>query len=135
MNDPARPWLIAIAIVGCIATISGTLIYTYPETLGALIGPMRLSHEVSGDLSLILGVGYLNAHLRRVWRMKRRTASRWSGYVSIGAWIAAGATGVWGQISEMVAGSAAWWVHVVASIALIVVASFHGAWGFAPRLR
>jgi hypothetical protein len=133
--DLARKLLITLAVLGSVASITGTLIYCYPNTLGALQSWMVLFHDVSGDLSVPFGIAYLWVHLSRVWKMKRRKASRWSGYASIAFWTIAAATGVWGQIEVMKTGTPLANVHLVASIALVVVACFHGAWGLRPKLR
>lgn len=134
-TDLARKLLVSLAVLGSVATITGTIIFCYPTTLGPLQPWMVLFHDVSGDLTIPFGIAYVWVHLKRVWRMKRRTASRWSGYFTIGFWLIAAATGVYGQIEPMLSGSALSRVHLVSSIALIVIVCFHGAWGLRPKLQ
>jgi hypothetical protein len=92
-------------------------------------------HDISGDLLLVGGVFYLVAHLRKTWRMKRLKISRWTGYFAVASWLVAGGTGIYGQIYPMASRSTISWVHALASLALIVLACFHGAWGFFRRSR
>lgn len=134
-SELARKLLVTLAVLGSIATITGTIIFCYPNTLGLLQPWMVILHDVSGDLSIPFGIAYLWVHLKRVWRMKRRTASRWSGYFSVGFWSIAAATGIYGQFAVMESGSTTSTIHLVASIALVVIVCFHGAWGLRPKLK
>ena len=128
----ALAWLAASVVV---ATVSGTLVYCYPSTLGALGPWMRLLHELSGDAAIALSGVYLFLHLPCVWGMKRRRVSRWSGFVVLAVWVIAAATGVYGQLRPLSSGSALWLIHLISSVAAVVIAGFHGAWGFRPHLQ
>lgn len=125
-------WLAASVVV---ATLSGTLVYCYPSTLGVVAPGMRLLHELSGDTSIAFSGVYLFLHLPRVWGMKRRRVSRWSGYVVLAVWVIAAATGVYGQLRPLSPGSALWLIHLTTSVAAVVIAGFHGTWGFRPHLQ
>jgi hypothetical protein len=128
-----RRRLIAISTLGMIATITGVSLFSYPITFEALRRGLVVVHDASGDLLLGGGVLYLFAHLRRTWRMKRLKVSRYTGFVAVASWIIAGSTGIYGQLFPMVSRSTISWIHAIASLALIVLACFHGAWGFFRR--
>jgi hypothetical protein len=135
-TDLARRLLIALGILGFVVTTSGTLLFAYPSSIvGALRTATVWSHEITGDLTLGVLVWYLVVHLGRVWRMKRRQLSKWTGYASAGLWALAGGTGLYGQFVALTAGEAPWLVHLASSVALIVVVCFHGAWGLRPKMR
>ncbi len=128
----ARRWLIAFSIVVGVATTTGTLAYCYPRTLGPLRPWNVWLHEISGDAAVLFSIGYLMVHLPRVWRFKRFVVSRWSGFVLLGIWGAAGLTGLWGQLMPLEAGSWTWLVHVWASVLCVVLGCFHGLWALRP---
>ena len=56
-DEPARRPLIALAILASIATVTGTFMYTYPETMAPIQDEMVLVHDVSGDLMILATVG------------------------------------------------------------------------------
>lgn len=134
-EEPARRPLIALATCASVATVSGTLIYAYPETLRAVRGPLVVAHDVSGDLMLIAAVVYLWVHLRRTWPMKKWRVSRWTGIVTVAILCVVGASGIYGQLAPMPSGSALSLAHVIAAVALVALACFHGAHGLRRRLR
>lgn len=134
-KDPARAPLLAVTVLAGVAVTTAVGLFSYPSTLGAVRGALVVLHDLSGDLLLIAGVLYLSAHLRRTWRMKRRPVSKWSGYAAVLAWITSGATGIYGQLAPMPSGSSQSVVHGIASLALVVIACFHGAWGFLRPAR
>jgi hypothetical protein len=131
-DDPARPRLIALAWLGSFSTITGVGLYSYPSTLGVIRRGLIIAHDVIGDLLVAVAIAYFIVHLARTWRMKKRVVSRWTGYVAITAFAIAAVTGIYGQVADMPSGSAASWVHAISSLALVVLACFHGAWGLRP---
>lgn len=131
----ARQSLIALAVFASIAAITATGTYSYPETLAAVRGPLILLHDVSGDAAIVMSGLYLYLHLSRTWRMKRQRLSRYSGLVLVAIWSVTAVTGLYGQLFVLESGSLPWRLHAVTSIAIIVLACFHGAWAFRPRKR
>jgi hypothetical protein len=127
--------LIAVAAFGAVATITGTVLFAYPITFGAPRIAIVVVHNLSGDLLVLAGVAYLIVHLRRTWRMRGRALSRWTGYAAVAGWTIAGLTGIYGQAQPIPSGSTLSSLHVLSSLALIVLACFHGAWGFIRRER
>ncbi len=125
----ARRWLVALAACAGVASASGTLTYCYPATLGSLRGALLVLHEISGDAAVLCSGFYLAVHLRRVWSMKRRRASRWSGFAGAGLWAVAALSGVYGQFVPLAGQSALWHVHVWSSLAAVLAVAAHGAWG------
>ncbi len=134
-DDPARKPLIALSSFAGVAVVTGTFLYCYPDTLQAVRRAMILMHDLSGDLMILSGAVYLWIHLKRVWRMWRMKLSRWSGYVAVAVWIIAAVTGVYGQIWDMKSGSDAWTIHTISSVALVVLACFHGGYGLRRRFQ
>ena len=130
-----RRRLVAISALGTFATVTGVSLFAYPITFEALRTALVYMHDAIGDVLLAGGVLYLVAHLRQTWKMKRLKVSRWTGYVAIACWLAAGATGIYGQLEPMPSHSTISWVHALSSLALIVLACFHGAWGFLRKKR
>ena len=130
--DAARRALWVFGTLGFVATVTGTLYYAYPETLRGLRPALRLMHEASGDLLIGAGTFYLVLHLRRTWRMWRRTLSRWTGTVALACLVLSSLTGLYGQL-QVLADSSVWWAHVVSSIGLVVLACLHGAYGLRHR--
>ncbi len=133
--DPARRPLYVVAVMAFIATVTGTFIYAYPNTLQSVRSAMIVVHDLSGDLLVVAGVWYLWIHLARTWRMKKRHLSRWSGYVAVLLWIVAAATGVFGQLVAMPSGSTPSTLHAISGIALLVLGCFHGAYGLRRYFR
>lgn len=135
IDDPARRPLIALSTAALIAVVTGTFMYCYPATMETLQQAMARIHEVSGDVTLAAGAWYLAVHLKRVWRMWRRVLQRWSGYVAIGIFAVAGGTGIYGQLYPMPSDSTLGVVHILTSIAAVVLACFHGGYGLRRKLR
>ena len=129
----ARRLLLGLIWATAAATVTGVLAFCYPAALGALRAPVVAAHELAGDLVVACGVGYLWAHLARVWRFTARLTSRRSGYVATASFALAGGTGIWGQVRSLPAGSAVRSAHLASSVALIVLAAAHGAWGLRPK--
>jgi hypothetical protein len=129
IDDPARRPLIALSTFAFIAVVTGTFMYCYPNTMEALQTAMVWIHDVSGDLTLLAGAWYLTIHLKRVWRMWRRVLQRWSGYVAVGIFALAGGTGIYGQLYPMPDDSPAGIMHIISSIAAVVLGCFHGGYG------
>lgn len=129
----ARRILVALAVLVLTAATTATGLYSYPETLAMIRGPMIVIHDVCGDVALVLTGVYLNIHLRRTWRMKKLKLSRWSGIVVVGIWTVAGVTGVYGHFFPLEHGSWWWRLHFWPALATIVIVSFHGAWAYRPR--
>jgi hypothetical protein len=96
---------------------------------------MVLVHDASGDVTLAAGAWYLFIHLKRVWRMWRRVLQRWSGYFAVLVWVVAGGTGIYGQLEPMPSTSTAGLVHIVSSIAAVVLGCFHGGYGLRRKMR
>jgi hypothetical protein len=135
IDDPARRPLIALSTFAFIAVVTGTFMYCYPNTMESLQQPLVLIHDVSGDLTLVAGAWYLTIHLKRVWRMWRRVLQRWSGYFAVAVFAAASITGIYGQLYPMPAESPAGFLHIVSSIAAVVLGCFHGGYGLRRKLR
>lgn len=133
--DVARQRLVLLAVLGGVATVTGVGIYCYPSTLGPVRRTLVLLHDLSGDLGLAVGLAYLVVHLRRVFRMKRRIVSRGSGYVAASMLVVTSATGAYGQILDMPSGTPISTIHLITSLALVVLACFHGAWGLRTKPR
>lgn len=131
----ARQSLIALAVLASIAAVTATGTYSYPETLAPIRGLLVLLHDVSGDAAIVVSGVYLYLHLTRTWRMKRQRLSRYSGLVLVGIWSITALTGLYGQLFVLEQGTLAWQLHAVTSVAIIVLACFHGAWAFRPRKR
>lgn len=134
-SDPARARLVAFAVFGGLATVTGVGIFCYPSTLGGARRVLVFLHDLSGDLGIVIGLAYLAAHLRRVFPMKRRAMSRWTGYFSVAAFLIAAVTGVYGEVAGMPSGSPLSRAHLFSSLALVGLACFHGAWGLRPKPR
>jgi hypothetical protein len=135
IDDPARRPLIIVSVAGLVAVVTGTFMYSYPTTLEALQSGMVLVHDASGDVTLAAGAWYLFIHLKRVWRMWRRVLQRWSGYFAVLVWVVAGGTGIYGQLEPMPSTSTAGLVHIVSSIAAVVLGCFHGGYGLRRKMR
>jgi hypothetical protein len=135
IDDPARRPLVVLSTSALIAVVTGTFIYCYPNTMEALQTAMIWIHDASGDLTLIAGTWYLAIHLKRVWRMWRRVLQRWSGYIAVLVFGAAGGTGVYGQLYPMPSESTMSTIHVISAIAAVVLACFHGGYGLRRKLR
>lgn len=131
----ARQSLIALAVLAGIATVTATGLYSYPATLASVRGPLVLVHDVSGDAAIVMSGLYLYLHLSRTWRMKKQRLSRYSGIVLVAIWCVTALTGVYGQLFVLEQGTLAWQLHAVTSVAIIVLACFHGAWAYRPRKR
>lgn len=131
----ARQSLVALAALASVAVVTATGLYSYPETLAPVRGPLVFLHDVSGDAAVIVSALYLYLHLSRTWRMKKQRLSRYSGLLLVGLWAVTAVTGVYGQLFPLAQGTWSWRLHVVTSIAIIVLACFHGAWAYRPRKR
>ncbi|MBI4821657.1 MAG: hypothetical protein HY791_35680 [Deltaproteobacteria bacterium] len=132
--EAAGPWLIALSAIGFLVTVTGYLLYAYPETLGPWHSGLSNTHGILGDLCAAVALGYVVVHLLRVWRMKRLTASRWTGFATVSLFGLAAGTGVAGQWEPMIEGSALYLAHSAVSVLLVLIACVHGAWGFRRRL-
>lgn len=135
LREQAEKWLKLLIASGIVAITTATLTYAYPETLAAIRRPMLLIHDLSGDLSIVALIGYLVVHLRRVWKIKHQTDSRWSGYLAVALWSIAGLTGIYGQIWPLERGSTAYLLHLATAITLIGASGIHGGLGYRRRLR
>lgn len=117
----------AVALV----TATGLLSFCYPATLAAVRPGLMWVHEYAGDAAIVLSGVYLAWHLPRVWSLRRRAISWWTGIATAACWLASAATGVVGQFTPL--GAALWILHAVASAAFVVLACVHGVWGFRAR--
>ena len=129
----ARRFLLGLIWTTAAATVTGVLAFCYPDGLGVLRAPVVAAHELAGDLMLASGLAYLWVHLARVWRFAARLTARRSGYLAVLAFALAGATGLWGQVRSLPAGSAVREAHLASSVGLIMLAAAHGAWGLRPK--
>lgn len=134
-DEPARTPLIALSTFASIALTTGTLMYTYPETLRPIRTPMEWTHDVSGDLMIAAAVVYLWIHLKRTFGLKKRAVSTWTGYLSVAFVTVLSVTGVYGQIEPLEPGSALHWAHLVCAVIATVLGCFHGVHGLRRRLR
>ena len=134
-EEPARYPLIALAVATCVAVVTGTFTYAYPQTLAPILPGMRLVHDVSGDVMLLTGAVYLYIHLQRTFRLGKLALSWWSGIGVVMVFAGAGATGIYGQLHVLLDDVPLYWTHIVCSIALVAGACFHGANGLRRRLR
>ncbi len=134
-EEPARYPLIALSAATCLAVLTGTFTYSYPETLAPILPQMRLVHDLSGDAMLVTGVVYVWIHLQRTFRLGKLALSWWSGIGVVSVFAAAGATGVYGQTAVLSESTELYWAHIVCSIALVAGACFHGANGLRRRIR
>lgn len=128
-DDPARRPLMLMAVFASIATITGTFVFCYPDTLEIVFDSMVVIHDITGDLTIVAAVWYLTIHLKRTWRMWRRVLQRWSGYVSVLVWGAAAVTGVYGQFVEMPSGSTMSTLHAISATAAVVLTCVHSGYG------
>jgi hypothetical protein len=135
VEDSARRPLVALSTFAFIAVCTGTFMYCYPNTMEGLQTAMVVTHDVSGDLTLAATAWYLAIHLKRVWRMWRRVLQRWSGYFAVAVFAGSGVTGIYGQLYPMPAESVMGIVHIVSSIAAVVIGCFHGGYGLRRKLR
>jgi len=133
--EPARRPLIALATLASIATVTGTFMYAYPETMAPIRGEMVLVHDVSGDLMIVVTFWYLWVHLKRTFGLKKRAVSTWTGYTVVSVMAILYGTGVWGQIEEMAAGTPLHGTHLATAVIVIMVGCFHGVFGMRRRLR
>ena len=134
-EEPARYPLIALSIASCVAILTGTFTYAYPETLAPILPHMRLVHDVAGDFMLVAGAVYLFIHLQRTFRLGKLALSWWSGIGVVCVFAASGATGIYGQLRPLLEDRGLYWMHVVCSIALVAGACFHAANGLRRRIR
>lgn len=128
-EENARRALIAFVSCAFVATTTGTFIYSYPSTMRSIMTAMIWTHDLSGDFAILSAVYYLSIHLKKVWRMWRMVLSRWTGYVAVVVWLIAAGTGVYGQFVEMSTETTVGMIHVISSIAAVVIASVHGGYG------
>ena len=135
IDDPARRPLIVLSSAASVAVVTGTFMYCYPNTMEALQTAMVWIHDASGDVTLAAGAWYLAVHLKRVWRMWKRVLQRWSGYVAVAIFAIAGGTGIYGQLYPMPSDSTLGVLHIVSSIAAVVLGCFHGGYGLRRKLR
>jgi hypothetical protein len=131
----ARQYLVALGVLVSVAASTALGTYSYPETLKIIRGPMIFLHDASGDIAILISGLYLNNHLRRTWRMKRQTVSRWTGIVTVGIWTVSALTGIYGHLLPLEHGGWPWRLHFLSSLATIVIVCFHGAWAYRPRTR
>lgn len=131
----ARQSLVALSVLASVAAVTATGLYSYPETLGPVRRPLVLLHDVSGDAAIVVSALYLYLHLSRTWRMKKQRLSRYSGLVLVGLWSVTALTGIYGQLFPLEQGTWPWRLHAVTSVAIVVLACFHGAWAYRPRKR
>lgn len=131
----ARSKVLLSALTTCIvvAATAATATYCYPETLGAIEGPMIFAHDVSGDIALLITGLYLFGHLPRTWKMRRMKLSRYTGMFVVALWLVAGGTGLYGHFVKLVDHSPIWWVHFVTAMASCIIVCFHGIWAYRPR--
>ena len=119
------------ACAAAMSACSGTLLYCYARQLGTGHSAMAAVHEVSSDAAMVLLALYLWEHVSRSWRLRRsRAAAWWSGVAAAVAWVAAGASGVYGQFSSLCDATVVWWLHVIGSFAAVVLVCGHAALGF-----
>lgn len=123
------------AYAASICATTGTFLYCYDESLALVRAPLIWTHDVTGDIALLfLGV-YLMDHLKRTWGLRKsRPISWWTGVFAVAAWLLTAVGGVWGQVAPLVRYSPLWWTHAVGSVAAVVVASGHAAYGFRAKL-
>ena len=133
-EEPARRPLIILSTVASLATVTGTFIYSYPETLASVRQAMIWLHDIAGDLMVVAGAIYLWIHLKRTWRMRKLGLSWWTGIVTIAVFVVVAATGIYGQVEPMPSGSTLSTLHSVSTIALLALACFHGGYGLRRRL-
>lgn len=130
----ARRALIAFITAIGVATTTGGLEYCYAGMLGGLLPWVAWLHEISGDAAILCSGVYLLLHLPRVWSMRRRALSWWSGVAALAVWLTISAAGVYWQFATLETGSALWLIHVIGSLGFVILACFHGVWGFrTPR--
>ena len=134
-EEPARYPLIALSAATCSAIVTGTFTYSYPETLKPILPQMRLVHDISGDIMLVTGAIYLYIHLQRTFRLGKFALSWFSGIGVTVVFAVAGFTGVYGLLDDLIDDAGLYWMHIIASIALVASACFHGAIGLRRRLR
>ena len=134
-DEPARRPLIALATLASIATVTGTFMYTYPETMAPIRDEMVLVHDVSGDLMIVATIVYLWVHLKRTFGLKKRPISTWTGYTVVSVMAILYGTGVWGQVDVMTSGGALHGTHLFTAVIVIMVGCFHGVFGLRRRLR
>lgn len=118
-----------------VATCTAAVTYAYRTTLAAIQGAMALTHEISGDLAIVLSGLYLFNHLGKTWRMKRAKVSRYTGIGVVALWSITALSGVYGQVWPLERGSLLWFLHFFTSVAIILGACFHGLWAYRPRQR
>lgn len=117
-----------------VCTTTGTLLYCYDESLAVIRSPLIWTHNISGDLALILAGVYLFGHLRRTWRLfSIRPLSWWTGAIAVLCWILIAIGGIWGQFAPLDRYSVLWWTHAVGGIAAVVLTSAHAAYGFRAK--
>lgn len=132
-----RAWrpLLWLLWLTCIATATGTFIYTYPSTLESVRQVMIWAHDLSGDLLIATAALYLALHLPRTWRMWKWVLSRWSGYLAVLIFAVAAGSGLYGQLVAWEPGDWIWRAHMIGSVAWVVLGSFHAAVGLRRRYR
>ena len=129
----ARIYLIALATLFFFAASTATAMYSYPETMADYMRGLIISHDVIGDIAIVVSLLYIVNHLQKTWKMRRATVSRYTGLSVVGLWTVASVTGIYGHFVELVDGSLLWQLHFVTSVAIVILACFHGIWAYRPR--
>lgn len=127
--------MIAQSVCAVVATMTGTLAYTYPETLRAIRAPLIFIHDLSGDLLILAVLAYLWLHLHRTWKLRRLALSWWTGLASVLVFALVALTGIYGQLAPMPSGSLPSTAHLLGGLAVVALACFHGAHGLRRRIR
>lgn len=118
-----------------VCATTGSLLYCYDDSLAVIRSPLVWTHDVSGDLALLLLGVYLFDHLKRTWRMLlTRPISWWTGAVAVLCWILIAVGGVWGQFAPLDRYSVLWWTHAAGGVAAVVLVCAHAAYGFRAKL-
>ena len=123
------------AYMASVCAVTGTFLYCYDVSLAPVRGPMIIAHDVSGDCTVALLGVYLIGHLARTWGLRRaRPLSWWTGVVAVAAWAVTAVGGLWGQFAPLERYSPLWWTHAIGSLAAVIVAGGHCAYGFRAKL-
>ncbi len=118
----------------CVCTSAGVLLYCYDHTLASIHRELVWLHVYTGDVAILAFIIYLVKHIGRVWGFRQsRALSWWSGLLGGVIWTVASITGVWGQFGEFERFTLVWWIHAIASLAVLVALGFHAAYGFRAR--
>jgi MFS family permease len=129
----ARIYLITLSALFFLAACTATATYSYPETFGPWMRGLIIAHDAIGDIAIVVSLLYITNHLKKTWKMRRATVSRYTGLVVVGMWVITSLTGIYGHFYDLTDGSLLWQLHFVTSVAIIVLACFHGVWAYRPR--